>query len=721
MTCTLHPSFSLPRRGRAGVGASGVSIGRSACPHPGLLPEGEGAARSRCLRLLLSLALLVFGNAVFAAQRALLVGVSELVNQPQSLWLQAPRNDVMLMREALLKQGFAAPDITVLADGVSGAALPESRAIHEALGRLLAQSKSGDFVLLYFSGHGARWRDGTKRYQEPDGLAENFLARDVRGAVGVDTALAGGVRDVDFDAWVQAFLARNVFVWSVFDTCAATSMTRSANAGAATATAEGPADDEVRWRGLRAAQLRGAAPTATAEASAPSAPPASERVARARYVAFFASESHQITPELRLPRKSRGAQPQGLLTWAVVGALERRPATWRELFDGVLSFYPPVIDELAQRFPTRELPSPVAEGNLDAQLFANSAAAASTRPVWRAQRSGDTLTLQAGLIDGLQPQQEVRLAATMEDGTVRSAQARLLQADIDSARVAVPPALRALSGAASWSAAPLAPPPALALRVRSDKGLLPPRMNLDYPASVVSAGNAPAPGEAPADVRWTDLGAAGQRIEVLSPALRSGSEAASQVLPDQAALRRRLEALARLKWWTQLSALGNGSSAQVDGLEAVLEIWSGERLVRSEPVQRAGASLLPLRGGERAALSVRNASGHSIDMVVVGVDAQGGLRAVYPDDPGETNRFERGTQGAPAAKRFELPWFDAPGGRLLVLASTASPYSSPRLFGAGPVEAAAPEVRVRGQLSEGKARQTFAAMVHWAGDAPPAK
>ena len=677
--------------------------------------------RSRCLRLLLSLALLVFGNAVFAAQRALLVGVSELVNQPQSLWLQAPRNDVMLMREALLKQGFAAPDITVLADGVSGAALPESRAIHEALGRLLAQSKSGDFVLLYFSGHGARWRDGTKRYQEPDGLAENFLARDVRGAVGVDTALAGGVRDVDFDAWVQAFLARNVFVWSVFDTCAATSMTRSANAGAATATAEGPADDEVRWRGLRAAQLRGAAPTATAEASAPSAPPASERVARARYVAFFASESHQITPELRLPRKSRGAQPQGLLTWAVVGALERRPASWRELFDGVLSFYPPVIDELAQRFPTRELPSPVAEGNLDAQLFANSAAAASTRPVWRAQRSGDTLTLQAGLIDGLQPQQEVRLAATMEDGTVRSAQARLLQADIDSARVAVPPALRALSGAASWSAAPLAPPPALALRVRSDKGLLPPRMNLDYPASVVSAGNAPAPGEAPADVRWTDLGAAGQRIEVLSPALRSGSEAASQVLPDQAALRRRLEALARLKWWTQLSALGNGSSAQVDGLEAVLEIWSGERLVRSEPVQKAGASLLPLRAGERAALSVRNASGHSIDMVVVGVDAQGGLRAVYPDDPGETNRFERGTQGAPAAKRFELPWFDAPGGRLLVLASTASPYSSPRLFGAGPVEAAAPEVRVRGQLSEGKARQTFAAMVHWAGDAPPAK
>ena len=141
----------------------------------------------------------------------------------------------------------------------------------------------------------------------------------MRGAVGVDSALAGGVRDVDFDGWVQAFLARGVFVWSVFDTCAATSMTRNA-AAAVPAVAEGPADDEVRWRGLRAGQLR--AVPAAVPLAAPAAPPVAERVARARYVAFFASESHQITPELRLPRQGRNARPQGLLTWAVAGALE---------------------------------------------------------------------------------------------------------------------------------------------------------------------------------------------------------------------------------------------------------------------------------------------------------------------------------------------------------------------------------------------------------------
>lgn len=667
------------------------------------------AMRSRCLRVALALVLLVFGGAAFATQRALLVGVSELVNQPQALWLQAPRNDVMLMRDALQKQGFAAADITVLADGVSGAALPESQAIHDALGRLLAQSKSGDFVLLYFSGHGTRLRDVAKRYQEPDGLSENFLARDVRGTLGSDNVLTGDLRDADFDAWIQAFLARNVFVASIFDTCSANSMTRSA--ADTPATAEGAGDDEVRWRGLRTSQLLGAPGPAARTAVA--RPAVTDPVPRARYVALFASESHQITPELRLPRKSRNARPQGLLTWAVVEALGRRPATWRELFDGVLSVYPPVIDELAQRFPTRELPSPVAEGNLDAPLFANRAQAASTRPVWRAQRSGDTLTLQAGLLDGLVAQQPLRVLATMDDGTLRSAQGTLAQAYIDKARMAVPPALRELSGAALWNITPLGEPASLALRVRADQGL-PPGLSLEYPASVVAVGES----DATADVRWT-----GARLDVLSPQLGgngggTGASGAKSVPIDSALARRRLETLARLKWLNQLGTIARDS--QFDGFDAVFEVWSGERLLRSGPAQQVDARLLPLRTGERAVLNVRNTSGRSVDLVVVGIDPQGGARQVYPEDPGETNRFKRGTREAPAVKRFELPWFNAEGSRLLVLATPAAPYSAPRLFGTG-VGDASPEVRVRGALQPDSERQTFAAMVHWTGEGLSAK
>ncbi|WP_256856735.1 caspase family protein [Variovorax sp. KK3] len=653
----------------------------------------------RLLRAALLLALLATAGGANAVQRALLVGVSELVNQPSSMWLQAPRNDVMLMRRALEQQGFAAADIHVLADGVAGAALPDAQRIHEALGRLLARSTSGDFVLLYFSGHGTRWRDGTKRYQEPDGLAENFLARDVAGAVGSGAPLPGGLRDVDIDAWVQAFLARGVFVGSVFDTCAAASMTRAATATPASSPSPAaPFEDEVRFRGIRADVLaRGTAVAAPAAVSAVA--PAGPAVPRARYVALFASESHQVTPELRLPRGSREAQPQGLLTWAVVEALQRRPGTWRELFDGVLALYPPVIAELETRFPNRELPSPVAEGNLDAPLFSNTAAPASTRPVWRAERAGASLRVQAGELDGLVPQQPVRVRATLEDGTVRSEAAALAQVGADASGLPVPASLQGLSGAALWSIVPLDEPPDLALRVRG-KGPLPAGMALDYPASIrlVSEGDA--------DVRWADLGPAGHRLDIDSPALG----APGVVVADAAGLRQRLQALAQLKWLDRLQALGQ--DGRLAGFDATLEVWDGARLLRSEPAQQAALRLQPPRANERAVLHVRNATGQSLDMVVVGVDAQGAIRPVYPADPGESNRFERGTSEAPATQRFDLPWLAGEGTRLVVLAVPAVAHSAPRLFGARAAESLA-DLRVRGAVQPERRRQIFTAMVRW--------
>ena len=700
----LSAFFSLPFRGRAGVGARGASNGRSARPHPSLPPKREGATQLRVLQVLLVLWLLACCTLAFATPRALLVGVSELANQPQALWLQAPRNDVMLMRDALLKQGFAASDIAMLADGVNGAALPEAQAIHEALAKLLAQSRSGDFVLLYFSGHGTRLRDIAKRYQEPDGLSENFLARDVRGTLGSDNVLTGDLRDADFDAWIQSFLAKNVFVASVFDTCSANSMTRGT--ADAPATAEGPSDDEVRWRGLRATQLTGGAAPVR-----PLTPPTpAEAVPRARYVAFFASESHQITPELRLPRKARNARPQGLLTWAMVEALSRKPATWRDLFDGVLALYPSVIDELAQRFPTRELPSPVAEGNLDAPLFANSGAPASTRPVWRAQRSGDSLAIKAGLLDGLAQQQELRVIATLDDGAVRSAPATVAQIKLGGAWLAVPAALKDVSGSAFWSVTPMTEPAAIALRVRADKPL-PTGLSLDYPAAIRLTDDA-----ATADVRWTDLGASGQRLELLAPLF--GANVSTVVLPDTAALRRRLQALAQLKWLSQLQ--GYGKDGQLDGFDAALEVWSGDRMLRSVPVSQAANALPAARTGERVRLTVRNTSGRSLDLVITGIDARGNLQSVYPDELGETNRFKRGTAEQPSVKRFDLPWLDAAGdARLLVMAVPATPYSAPRLFGVGYAQADVSEVRVRGGQppAESGERQVFAALLRRSGAA----
>ncbi|MDM0044952.1 caspase family protein [Variovorax dokdonensis] len=645
-----------------------------------------------------------------ATARALLVGVSELANQSPSLWLQAPRNDVLLMRNTLQQQGVSQADISMLADGVAGARPPDAQGIHDALAALLARSRSGDFVLLYFSGHGTRVRDRAKRYAEPDGLAENFLARDAQlGPGGGDMPLAGGLRDVDFDGWIRAFLARGVFVWSVFDTCAAASMTRGVRSLGGDAQRNDPQsdDDPVRFRGIRVDQLA-QAPAGTA-LPADLAPPDAPPLPRARYVAFFASESHQVTPELRLPRGDRSARPQGLLTWALAQALARRPASYRALYNDVVSLYAPVVAELESRFPARDLPSPVAEGNLDLPVLRNAPAPLSTRPVWPARRAGGQLAMSVGLLDGLEPGQSVRVLATLDDGTQRSANARLERVDGGSAHLPVPSALADAGDAALWGVTPLADPPSALLRVQAPRPL-PDAISLAYPAAirVVPEGGAEA-----ADVQLMAEGG-GTRLRILSAELAALTSAQPPALRDEGELRDYLAALAELKWLGRLRQLAQGNG--LAGFEAMLETWAGDRLVRSQPALRADGQ--PLAAGERVALNVRNTSGQSIDLVVVGIEADGAVRQVYPQAISESNRFERGTREQPAQQRFDLSWLEpARGGRLLVVAAPAAPFSAPRLFGSAPPDAL-PGLRLRGALQRDDERQAYGALAVWPPGAP---
>jgi Caspase domain len=658
----------------------------------------------QCGWLCLSLVLSMAATPSMAAQRALLVGVSELVNQPQSLWLQAPRNDVVLMRDTLLRQGFAAADISVLADGVAGTPLPEAALIHEALARLLKVSQSGDFVMLYFSGHGTRMRDTAKLYQEPDGLAENFLTRDTRSIAsavgGAGVSLGGGIRDVEFDGWVKAFLAKNVFVWSVFDTCSASSMTR----GGDRKDTANAANDEVRFRGVSVSQLL---PSNAPLANSAPVPHTKEAVPKARYVAFFASESHQITPELRLPRKGRDARPHGLLTWAVAESFNRKPETWRDLYHGVLNLYPPVIDELERRFPNREMPSPVAEGSLDFKLFSNQEISASTRPVWPALRVGTVLTVKNGLLDGLEPQQNVRVLAIHNNGTTLSAEGRLKTVELNTARLDVPPALAALSGASSWTITPLSEPMAVSLKVRSDAAL-PVGLSLDYPVSVKRVSDGPF------DVQVSTAAPSGYRVEVMQSNLPGAVPSSVYTLADASALQQRLQAVAQWKWLAQMTDLAK--RADVEGFTAELEVSQGGRLVRSERMQAASAAK-PLGPNEQAHVVVRNASGQSIDLLIAELDDRGTLRTLYPENNNESNRFERGTRQAPALKRFALSANAVKAGaRLVVVAGLAQPQSPPRLFGVSMREAAS-DVQIRGHLTPDKERQVFASLLRWSDDA----
>jgi hypothetical protein len=480
-------------------------------------------------------------------------------------------------------------------------------------------------------------------------------------------------------------------------------MTRSTTD--APAIAEGPPGDEVRWRGLRTTQLIGApGPAARAVMTRPTV---TDPVPRARYVALFASESHQITPELRLPRKNRNARPQGLLTWAVVEALSRKPATWRDLFDGVLAVYPPVIDELAQRFPTRELPSPVAEGNLDAPIFANRAQAVSTRPVWRAQRSGDTLTLQAGQLDGLVAQQPLRVLATMDDGTVRSAEGTLAQAFTDKARMAVPPALRELPGAALWNITPLGEPAAVALRVRAEQGL-PPGLSLEYPASVIAVNDADG-----ADVRWSGRG---------SKCCRHRSARARSRRPPM----RPRRAVASKRWPASSGSTSSTPSPRTRSSTASMRCSksgaatascaAAPRSRSTRSCCRCAAASAPCstcatparaRWTWSSSASIRRAArARSTPRTRARPTASSAARARRP--PSSASSCPGSTPRAAACWCWPRP--RRPTARR---ACSARARAMPC--------AGIAEVRVRGALQPESERQTFAAMVHWAGEVSAAK
>lgn len=93
-----------------------------------------------------------------AVKRALLVGVGNYAD-PQVSDLQGPPHDVAVLRDALVQHGgFDNGNVTVLLD--SQATRRRILAAIEALGEV---SQTGDFVLIYLSGHGTSAFDPTTR------------------------------------------------------------------------------------------------------------------------------------------------------------------------------------------------------------------------------------------------------------------------------------------------------------------------------------------------------------------------------------------------------------------------------------------------------------------------------------------------------------------------------------------------------------------------------
>lgn len=160
------------------------------------------------------------GTALFTAApaladtRALLVGVADYASDGITD-LSGPENDLAAMENLLRAQG--ATDITVLknSDGTR-------TAIEAAIHALGLRAKPGDWLVVYFSGHGAQAAalDG----QEEDGLDE-FL---VLSAFDMSAPKPEHyITDNDFHTWFSRYVSPEVQVLHIADACHSGTLNRS--------------------------------------------------------------------------------------------------------------------------------------------------------------------------------------------------------------------------------------------------------------------------------------------------------------------------------------------------------------------------------------------------------------------------------------------------------------------------------------------------------------
>ena len=336
---------------------------------------------------------------------ALLIGANQYPALEERWWLKGPANDVQLVATYLTTEApvpFAADHVTVLSDGVAGAKAPTLGAIRGAFATLTAEVQPGDFVYLHFSGHGtqAPARDGST---ELDGLDELFLPVDIGPWSDQVGEVQNALVDDEIGTLIDGLRAKGANVWAVFDSCHSGTVTRAVDS----------AEDDVRVRQLPpealgidmdAVEVSRSVDPRQVEA------PFDAGSGAGSFVAFFAAQTNEVTPEKNLPKGKPGRKPQGVFTWTLMETLAEYPnATYAQIGQEVLRRY--AVKNLAKS-------TPLFEGDLDQVVFGGEGGARVSQ--WQAEVTEAGLVIPAGTLHGL------------SEGAVLAVMASAADADADA-------------------------------------------------------------------------------------------------------------------------------------------------------------------------------------------------------------------------------------------------------------------------------------------------
>ena len=258
-----------------------------------------------------------------AETRALLIGVSDYDDATGVADLRGPANDVRLLAEVLRARGVEA--MTLLADGVEGAARPTRAAILSALDALAREAGPGDFVLIHYSGHGTRQADANG--DEADGLDEVILPADTARAEAGASRIPNAIVDDELGQAVDAIRARGADVWLILDSCHSGSGLRAATPG----TAARVVDPATLGLALSEAGRADAAPMDAADRASGGPEPAGS------FLAFYSAQSDELAREMDFDA-GEGEAWYGLFSATLAARLQDGGAlSFRQLFQSVLS------------------------------------------------------------------------------------------------------------------------------------------------------------------------------------------------------------------------------------------------------------------------------------------------------------------------------------------------------------------------------------------------
>jgi hypothetical protein len=317
---------------------------------------------------------------------ALLIGANQYPSLEERWWLKGPANDVQLVAQYLTTEApvpFSQDHVTVLSDGVAGAEAPTLAAIRGAFAELTAEVQPGDFVYLHFSGHGTQ-APALDPATELDGLDELFLPVDIGPWSDQVGEVQNALVDDEIGALIDGLRAKGANVWAVFDSCHSGTATRGVEV----------ANDDVRMRQLPPEAL--GIDVDAVEVSRSVDPRATEAPfdggqGDGSFVAFFAAQTNEVTPEKNLPKGKPGRKPQGVFTWTLMEVLAEYPkATYGQVGQEVLRRY--AVKNLARS-------TPLFEGDLDQVVFGGEGGARVSQ--WQAEVSDAGVTIPAGELHGL--------------------------------------------------------------------------------------------------------------------------------------------------------------------------------------------------------------------------------------------------------------------------------------------------------------------------------